>query len=186
MKKNIFKKLLLQILAIAVASSVLGILANSLNPNGVTLSSLRPVLAPVADDVLSIDLGETVVGGLALDSSNVELSQGPVVINTVQLKKLLVEKKTILLDARLPEEYKHGHIPTALNVPFESIGDYIDTIEGLPKDKWIVCYCDGPPCDLGELLAFEMFMMEFPYVAIYAEGLDEWKQQGGELGGINN
>lgn len=183
MDKAVFKKLSLHGGAIFIASSLLGIFANALNPHGVVLSSQRPTIVAVSDDILSIDLGETSLGGIGTGPDKIDLSEGPVIVNTIQLKKLLAEENTVLLDARPTAEFEDGHLPAALNVPFESFGDFFDKITGLPKDKWIICYCDGPPCDLGELLAFEVFMLEFPFVAIYAEGLDEWIKQGGQLEG---
>ncbi len=46
----------------------------------------------------------------------------------------------ILLDVRRPDEFAAGHIPNAINVPNESIGDA--EIAALPdKDQLIFVYC---------------------------------------------
>ena len=46
----------------------------------------------------------------------------------------------IILDVRRPDEYAAGHIPNAINVPNESIGD--EEITELPdKDQLIFVYC---------------------------------------------
>lgn len=46
----------------------------------------------------------------------------------------------IVLDVRTPEEYAEAHIPQAINVPNETIGE--DAIAELPdKDQLILVYC---------------------------------------------
>lgn len=50
------------------------------------------------------------------------------------------EKDYIILDVRTAEEYKEGHIPDAINVANETIGE--DEIAELPdKDQLIMVYC---------------------------------------------
>ena len=50
------------------------------------------------------------------------------------------EENYIILDVRTAEEYKEGHIPNAINVANETIGE--DEIAELPdKDQLIMVYC---------------------------------------------
>ena len=50
------------------------------------------------------------------------------------------EKNYIILDVRTAEEYKEGHIPNAINVANETIGE--DEIAELPdKEQLIMVYC---------------------------------------------
>lgn len=54
----------------------------------------------------------------------------------------LMESETgyIILDVRTAEEYAQGHIPEAVNVPVETIGD--EEIGALPdKNQLILVYC---------------------------------------------
>ncbi len=59
---------------------------------------------------------------------------------TAGLEKLIGEKTTpyILVDVRTPEEFASGAIPTAINIPYESIVDQAPTAD---KDALIVVYC---------------------------------------------
>lgn len=54
----------------------------------------------------------------------------------------MMEEETdyIILDVRTPEEFAEKHIPNAINVPNENIGN--DDIPELPnKDQMILVYC---------------------------------------------
>lgn len=54
----------------------------------------------------------------------------------------MMENETdyIILDVRTPEEFAEKHIPNAINVPNETIGD--EPIPELPKeDQLILVYC---------------------------------------------
>jgi rhodanese-related sulfurtransferase len=58
------------------------------------------------------------------------------------LKKLVDEGKIVLVDARWEQEYREGHLPSAINIQpfqFSHIEDF------LPKDKGktIIFYCGG-------------------------------------------
>ncbi len=46
----------------------------------------------------------------------------------------------LLIDVRSPQEFADGHIPGAVNMPHDSINDYIADLEG-HKDKPIIIYC---------------------------------------------
>lgn len=174
-------KIFFQTGIIVLTSAVLGLIANAVNPNGVHLSSIRPKVEYAADDILSQDLGEVSLGNETAMLSVEDMSNGPIVISTEQLKKLVAEDMAVLVDARLPIEFEHGHISESINIPFENFGEYSDQIEQLPQEKWIVCFCDGPPCDLGEMLAFELFTLNIPKIAIYQDGINDWVEQGGDL-----
>ncbi len=50
------------------------------------------------------------------------------------------EENYIILDVRTPEEFSGGHIPNAINIPNESIGN--EEIPQLPqKEQLILVYC---------------------------------------------
>ena len=63
-------------------------------------------------------------------------------INQTKAQKMMDEADDyIILDVRTSEEYADGHIPDAVNIPNESIGEE-DNISQLPnKDQLIFVYC---------------------------------------------
>jgi rhodanese-related sulfurtransferase len=53
---------------------------------------------------------------------------------------MMVSQEVVIVDVRTPEEYDGGHIPNAILVPNESIGD--DMPEALPdKEATLLIYC---------------------------------------------
>ncbi len=46
----------------------------------------------------------------------------------------------MLVDVRTPEEYAEGHLPEAVNIPFEQIAEAFAK-QGIAKDTPVVVYC---------------------------------------------
>jgi phage shock protein E len=61
-------------------------------------------------------------------------------ISSSELKELIDKKNNefLLIDVRTGEEYKNGHIPTAINIPYTEIEE---RIKNTPKNKLIIVYC---------------------------------------------
>ena len=53
------------------------------------------------------------------------------------------EKNYVIVDVRTPEEYKEGHIPNAINIPLDTIDNYISqNVENLKdKNQLMMVYC---------------------------------------------
>lgn len=157
------KPLIRDIVQIFIIASVLGLAVNAVNPRGVKIGFSRPPRTSAADSSLT--------GGSFKE---------PFLVNREQLRRM-AESGAVIIDARSPEEFAAGHIPGAVNIHFEALHEYVDVMEALPRDRWVVCYCDGPPCDKGEMLARELVAQGFPRVAYYYDGLDDWKRAGLEV-----
>lgn len=50
-------------------------------------------------------------------------------------------KPAVIIDVRTPEEFAAGHIPGAVNIPYEQIGTGISSIKGLKKSQTVLVYC---------------------------------------------
>jgi len=147
-----------QAVYLVLISALIGILANAVNPRGISFRLQAPEY----------------FGSEAL--TNVQPGQKPPLVDTGQIRQLLDSKAALLIDARSAEEYASGHIPAAINIPYEDLFNHLDVINGLPPQSWLICYCDGPPCDLAHLLAVELVNMGYMRVAVYEAGLDAWKK----------
>ncbi|GHB07384.1 sulfurtransferase [Shewanella indica] len=51
-----------------------------------------------------------------------------------------VAQGAMLVDVRTPEEYAEGHLPEAVNIPFEQIAEAFAKL-GIAKDTPVVVYC---------------------------------------------
>src|SRR5205807_7026530 len=51
--------------------------------------------------------------------------------------------EVVVIDVRPVNEYRTAHIPQALSIPLQELGE---RLAELPRDKTIVAYCRGPYC----------------------------------------
>lgn len=77
----------------------------------------------------------------------------------------------VWLDARDKLNYDFGHIPGAINAPFFEIADHTNEV---PRDKWVVSYCECPHHESGEA-AMGLWDAGFRYVKVLEEGLAGWR-----------
>jgi rhodanese-related sulfurtransferase len=83
-----------------------------------------------------------------------------------------------VIDVRPEDEFRHGHLPDALNIPLAQLEQ---RLAELPADREIVAYCRGPWC----VLSFEAVAMlrQRGYQARRLEdGFPEWKVAGLPIG----
>ena len=79
-------------------------------------------------------LALTACGSASFESSFQQISMDAAITQMAE------EDNFILLDVRTPEEFADGHIPGAINIPNESIGE--NDITELPdKEQRIYVYC---------------------------------------------
>ncbi len=64
-------------------------------------------------------------------------------ISREELLSRMKEDSVTLLDVRPEEEFVLGHLPGAINIPFEELEHRLSE---LPDDQEIVAYCRGPYC----------------------------------------
>ncbi len=115
--------------------------------------------------------------GFMLLTATMAMAQYPV-IDAHQLKTWLTgEKKVVLVDARMHEEYLQAHIPGAINIPAENMEK---SKAKLPKDKStpIIFYCRGLGCTLSRMAAGSAFEMGYTHLLIYQAGMPDWLLQG--------
>ena len=60
-------------------------------------------------------------------------------ISIDEVKALMAKKQVVLIDVRDPQSFAEGHMPGAINVPFDHIPNHVDAWK---KDKrLLVTYC---------------------------------------------
>ena len=102
------------------------------------------------------------------------------VLESITIDDLLArskKEKIILIDVRPEEEYKAGHIPSAISIPLSQLKK---RLKELPKAKTIVAYCRGPLC----VMAIDAIKLlkQNKFNAIHMEdGYVEWKLKQQEI-----
>lgn len=122
------------------------------------------------------------------DATLAEPGQRTGEVSTADLKKILVERSAIVLDARPHLEYAVSHIPGAVNVaakPGVSASMYISDVAEVGRlvngdmAARIVLYCNGPYCGKSTRLAEELLAAGYSNVRRYQLGIPVWRALGG-------
>jgi hydroxyacylglutathione hydrolase len=83
---------------------------------------------------------------------------------------------TLVIDVREPEEYAHGHVPGAINLPQAEIASRLDEV---PRDRPVQVICQGGYRSLRS--AQFLAQMGFTNVASVAGGTAAWQADGHPL-----
>ena len=145
-------------------------------PAGVSAqSSMSHRSAPVAPDASIFEA--------ALPEANARTPN----IATEELKRVLEDGSTLVLDTRPYREYAMSHIPGALNVapkPGMTMAQYtsdVAEIERLTegdKTRPLVLYCNGPFCGKSKRVAEDLLAAGFQNVRRYQLGAPVWRALG--------
>jgi rhodanese-related sulfurtransferase len=103
---------------------------------------LLAVLAACARDVAREEAsGASTATALSGDSIAAERGSPVLAIRPGELRdRVAASDGPLLLDVRSPEEYAEGHIPGAVNIPYDALPDRLDEVERW-KNRGIVVYC---------------------------------------------
>ena len=156
-----------QAVIIIFIAAILGGGLNLIRHDRVSWISAQVVL-PVADPTQSDSL---------VTSSQPSTPKG-ILLDAVEK---LMGKGAVIIDARSVELYEAGHIPTAINIPFENLGSYYAKLTAIPKDTIVIAYCDGGDCELSYDLAVYLIQKEYQHLYVYQGGWAEWEASGKQI-----
>lgn len=104
----------------------------------------------------------------------------PLQVQLPAVKKFWDAKAALIVDAREPAEYAAGHIPGAVNVPYdEAVGDpaRLDAVES--GGRPIICYCGGGSCEVSIHLAEALvYQAGKKRVLVFMGGFPDWESAG--------
>jgi rhodanese-related sulfurtransferase len=60
-------------------------------------------------------------------------------ISIDEVKALMAKKQVVLIDVRDPQSFAEGHMPGAINVPFDFIPNHVDAWK--KEKRLLVTYC---------------------------------------------
>lgn len=93
-----------------------------------------------------------------------------------------------IIDLRTPDAYAKGHVPAAVNLPFEEHSGQMQSVDKLGKDKVHIVYCYSALCSLATKAAFLMARHGLR-VKILTGGFEGWRDnklsiESGEKAGL--
>jgi rhodanese-related sulfurtransferase len=154
------RSIITQALVIIALAAVIGVLSNALRADHVPWIAQKRDITTV--QVPPPDSAKVVPG-----------SPYPILIKTEQVE-MHRGKDAVVIDARLPELYAQGHIPGAVNIPFENLDSYQRALDAVSKDTTVIIYCDGGDCELSYDLAEYMIQHGYQKVFEYEGGWADW------------
>lgn len=95
-------------------------------------------------------------------------------ISRDELMARLQEQSITLLDVRPEDEFAFGHLPGAINIPFEELER---RLAELSPDQEVVAYCRGPYCVLSVKAALALRARGFR-VRRLEDGFPDWQAAG--------
>ncbi len=95
-----------------------------------------------------------------------------------EAKELLASDLVLFLDARTQADYEAGHIPGALNLPFDPFADPSEAIAGLPQEGLLIVYCSDADCTKAQELAEYIRYDGRDLVVTMPEGWQGWTEKG--------
>ena len=115
---------------IIALAAVIGAGAGLIHPRSVHWSWNRPASAAAEDSTFALDLPEVDIAG-----QNEAAPKQPRLISREALLGLMQRKTVLLLDSRSSSEYQAGHLPGALSLPLEELGQMHETLQHLPPAR---------------------------------------------------
>tara|TARA_B100000809_G_C15000048_1_gene481233 strand:+ start:515 stop:928 length:414 start_codon:yes stop_codon:yes gene_type:complete len=99
------------------------------------------------------------------------LSGGVRMINVKNSVLLMNREACIIIDVRSEEKFNVGHIPNAVNIPYNKLPEMVDKLKKQPK-KTILVYC-GSGNSSGKAMKL-LNQKEFESVMSIEGGFSEW------------
>lgn len=99
---------------------------------------------------------------------------------TVLLEDVVQQLENVtLVDARIPELYRQGHIPGAVLLPFSEQEGYLDPfLQRVDRAQPLIIYCSGYGCPDSYDLAILLMDKGYLDVSVFEGGFPQWQDAG--------
>lgn len=103
-------------------------------------------------------------------------------ITTGELEHKIENKEDfVLVDVLGEDHFNEEHLPNAINIPLNQIGER--ALQELDEDDDIVVYCASTECQASPKAAEKLEKLGFQNVTDYEPGVKGWKEAGNEVEG---
>jgi rhodanese-related sulfurtransferase len=187
------------VVAIAATGCLLGLAQNALVRQGdpkdglawrytpPTLDSLDDIAPASADgkpggsNPLPPDMNDPlqIGGGATAGVPDIPDVGRPIQIQISKVKAFFDANAGAIIDAREPADYADGHIPGAINLPYDEVVTDPERLEKFdPQGKPIIIYCGGGTCEVSMNLGFALVNAGKKKVLVFMGGWPEWTTSG--------
>ncbi len=93
------------------------------------------------------------------------------------------DKTITIIDVRSAKDFAEGHIPGAINIPYEKFNGFHGNeteFKGLRKDGYNVIYCYELLCNLAKNAAIKFASLGYPVKEMQG-GFQAWKEKGNPI-----
>lgn len=98
-------------------------------------------------------------------------------VSAADLEPIIRSKLATVIDARFPTDYRLGHLPDAISIPFASSRRNRESLlKGIAKDDPIVIYCQGKGCPFDDILGGILVAEGYTNVRTYIDGWADWSK----------
>lgn len=139
------------------------------NKNYVVYSLSNYKISTLINDLINISEDEIASFKNAENSADAE--DNVKTITLTEAKK--IASQSFILDARPEDEYKHGHIKNAINIPYTKIDH---KLQSLPQGKPIIVYCRGRLCGITNQVTKKLNSKGLEAYSLNRSSLD-WKNE---------
>ncbi len=99
--------------------------------------------------------------------------------NLTTMKRIVEDNSALIIDVRLGETFRKGHISGAKSMPLvefdELIGNFYETIS---MEQNIVVYCSGRECTDSHAFVTKLSEVGYENVKVFAGGFTDWAKEG--------
>ena len=146
---------LAQVLAIALVGLSLGLAANAMHPQGVTL-------------------GLAVHSAAEAGAGSCEATLNPLTLSSHEASHLCESEEVVFVDARSASAYASGHVVGAIHLPPRQ-GDHGDSeLLSFGISPTLVVYGDNTQCDQAKRVGQRLISMGYPDIFVLEGGWPAW------------
>jgi rhodanese-related sulfurtransferase len=95
-------------------------------------------------------------------------------VDQTAVETAIANHSAVIIDARPDFQYELGHLPGAINIPYD--GDNLVELVNTHalKNQALIVYCSSAHCNVAEVLAEKLRGLGCVKVGIYPGGWEEW------------
>jgi rhodanese-related sulfurtransferase len=98
-------------------------------------------------------------------------------IGRAEVAELIGQQRAVIIDARYPDDYARGHLPSAINVPLHITPTALQKLaRELPQGKRVVVYFLSEKCPYDEEIGSQLALAGVKDVLLYPGGWKEWQE----------